>query len=73
MYRYDYHRASKTVYPPPQLVFSAMNLTPLHTVKGKKSRRVFVFSYQVSCIYAFESFPFTLSQWSLLDKIRIIR
>mmetsp|Transcript_22022 Transcript_22022/g.47878 ORF Transcript_22022/g.47878 Transcript_22022/m.47878 type:complete len:337 (-) Transcript_22022:1527-2537(-) len=26
-------RASKTVYPPPQLVFAALNLTPLHKVK----------------------------------------
>lgn len=26
-------RSSKTVYPPPQFVFSALNLTPLHKVK----------------------------------------
>lgn len=28
-------RASHTVYPPPRSVFSALNLTPLHRVKGK--------------------------------------
>ena len=28
-------RASHTVYPPPRSVFSALNLTPLHRVKGE--------------------------------------
>lgn len=29
-----YLSASKTVYPPPELVFSALTITPLHKVKG---------------------------------------
>lgn len=35
MFYYMLSRTSKTVYPPPQLVFSSLNLTPLHKVKGK--------------------------------------
>ena len=35
IFYYMLSRTSKTVYPPPQLVFSSLNLTPLHKVKGK--------------------------------------
>jgi len=72
----DIHaRATNTVYPPPELVFSALAMTPLHKVKGACMLCCALYAWIQRNLHPFsrlECFPFNTSHFYSHDQSVVI-